>query len=225
MVFNAGCREKDLTHFNDQLKHFDGDAKMIPHDDRSLIALQGPKAHNILQQHVSNNLSKIYFGNFVMGANIAGVNECWMMRTGCAALLNHAARSHDAAIEISILPPHECMVSTPLQSPCTCTFAAYRSRLPRGRIRLPASMCSASVRCHHRYTGEDGFELSIPADSVEKVARALCESGEAKLAGLGARDALRLEAGLCLYGAPPLPPSAALCAGVSCCTRNVVCAR
>lgn len=86
MVFNAACRDKDTEHFNDQLKHFDGDAKMIPHDERSLIALQGPKAHEVLQQHVSNDLSKIYFGHFVQGVNIAGAGDCWMMRTGCASL-------------------------------------------------------------------------------------------------------------------------------------------
>lgn len=52
------------------------------------------------------------------------------------------------------------------------------------------------------YTGEDGFEISIPADKATQVAEALLESkvGNVKLAGLGARDSLRLEAGLCLYG-------------------------
>lgn len=50
------------------------------------------------------------------------------------------------------------------------------------------------------YTGEDGFEISVPADAVEPLARALIKRREVKLAGLGARDTLRLEAGLCLYG-------------------------
>ena len=50
------------------------------------------------------------------------------------------------------------------------------------------------------YTGEDGFEISIPASEAERVADLLCEMAEVKPIGLGARDSLRLEAGLPLYG-------------------------
>ncbi|MBC2668676.1 glycine cleavage system aminomethyltransferase GcvT [Novosphingobium piscinae] len=50
------------------------------------------------------------------------------------------------------------------------------------------------------YTGEDGFEISIPAEAAAAVAAALCGESEVKPIGLGARDSLRLEAGLPLYG-------------------------
>ena len=50
------------------------------------------------------------------------------------------------------------------------------------------------------YSGEDGFEISVAAGQAEALARALLEQPEVKPAGLGARDTLRLEAGLCLYG-------------------------
>jgi glycine cleavage system T protein (aminomethyltransferase) len=50
------------------------------------------------------------------------------------------------------------------------------------------------------YTGEDGFELSVPAPQAERLARLLLSQPEVEAAGLGARDSLRLEAGLCLYG-------------------------
>ncbi len=50
------------------------------------------------------------------------------------------------------------------------------------------------------YTGEDGFEISVPADAAVALAKALLAQPEVKPAGLGARDTLRLEAGLCLYG-------------------------
>jgi aminomethyltransferase len=50
------------------------------------------------------------------------------------------------------------------------------------------------------YTGEDGFEISVPADEAEALAIALCNQPEVKPIGLGARDSLRLEAGLPLYG-------------------------
>jgi aminomethyltransferase len=50
------------------------------------------------------------------------------------------------------------------------------------------------------YTGEDGFEISLDAADAERVARALLSEHEVLPIGLGARDSLRLEAGLCLYG-------------------------
>ncbi len=50
------------------------------------------------------------------------------------------------------------------------------------------------------YTGEDGFEISVRGSDVQALAEALLAHPEVALAGLGARDALRLEAGLCLYG-------------------------
>jgi len=50
------------------------------------------------------------------------------------------------------------------------------------------------------YTGEDGFEISVPAGQAERLARTLLANSDVRPIGLGARDSLRLEAGLCLYG-------------------------
>ncbi len=50
------------------------------------------------------------------------------------------------------------------------------------------------------YTGEDGFEISVPAKDVERLATTLLADPAVLPVGLGARDSLRLEAGLCLYG-------------------------
>ena len=50
------------------------------------------------------------------------------------------------------------------------------------------------------YTGEDGYEISVPADKADAFARALLAHDDVEPIGLGARDSLRLEAGLCLYG-------------------------
>ncbi len=63
--------------------------------------------------------------------------------------------------------------------------------------------CSTASTVHvsrSGYTGEDGFEISVKAKRLEQVADALLAEPEVKPIGLGARDSLRLEAGLCLYG-------------------------
>lgn len=59
------------------------------------------------------------------------------------------------------------------------------------------------IACHvtrSGYTGEDGYEISIPVGNIEAIAQALCDHSDVMPVGLGARDTLRLEAGLCLYG-------------------------
>jgi aminomethyltransferase len=134
LVLNAGCRDKDTAHINKHLEQFKGEGgkvDFIQHDDRSLLALQGPASHEVLQGLVKGlDLNKFYFSNFAR-VDVAGV-PCWVTRTG--------------------------------------------------------------------YTGEDGFEISAPLDGTMKLTQALLEHQRVKLAGLGARDSLRLEAGLCLYG-------------------------
>jgi aminomethyltransferase len=66
-----------------------------------------------------------------------------------------------------------------------------------------ASFDLAGANCYvtrSGYTGEDGFEISVSGEQAEGLARVLLGQPEVKPAGLGARDTLRLEAGLCLYG-------------------------
>lgn len=91
-----------------------------------------------------------------------------------------------------------------LQGPAAVSALA---RLAPGVAKMPF-MASAEVvvdRIPCRvsrsgYTGEDGFEISLPADAAEDLARRLMGQPEVAPIGLGARDSLRLEAGLCLYG-------------------------
>jgi aminomethyltransferase len=66
-----------------------------------------------------------------------------------------------------------------------------------GEISINGVPCIAS---RSGYTGEDGFEISMSAGDAERIARLLLKAPEVKPVGLGARDSLRLEAGLCLHG-------------------------
>ncbi len=91
-----------------------------------------------------------------------------------------------------------------LQGPAA---AAALARHAPGCARLSfmaaAAMPVAGVACwvsRSGYTGEDGFEISAPEGAAEALARRLIGEPEVEPAGLGARDSLRLEAGLCLYG-------------------------
>lgn len=64
------------------------------------------------------------------------------------------------------------------------------------------------------YTGEDGFEISLPASAAEEIATLLCGEPEVKPIGLGARDSLRMEAGLPLYGHDLSPETSPVEAGL-----------
>lgn len=65
------------------------------------------------------------------------------------------------------------------------------------RVELAGAQCYVS---RSGYTGEDGYEISVPSDRAEALARMLLADPAVEPIGLGARDSLRLEAGLCLYG-------------------------
>jgi aminomethyltransferase len=76
-------------------------------------------------------------------------------------------------------------------------FAASLKFMQRGEAELDGIGCAIS---RSGYTGEDGFEISVGVHDAERLARLLLEEDEVAPVGLGARDTLRLEAGLCLYG-------------------------
>jgi aminomethyltransferase len=65
------------------------------------------------------------------------------------------------------------------------------------------------------YTGEDGFEISVPNDRAQALSAALLAFDEVEWIGLGARDSLRLEAGLCLYGHDLNPDTTPICANLN----------
>ena len=136
LVVNAGRADHDIAHLRANLgganlddANLDDDVTMQVRDDRALLALQGPKAPQVLCR-LGVDLDGFFFmqiGHFT----IDGV-DCIITRSG--------------------------------------------------------------------YTGEDGFEISMPSDKAVQLAELLCADEAVSLAGLGARDTLRLEAGLPLWG-------------------------
>jgi aminomethyltransferase len=91
-----------------------------------------------------------------------------------------------------------------LQGPAAKDVLAKLSDFAGGlKFMSAASGKVGGLDCHvsrSGYTGEDGFEISVAASKVEKLARLLLAQEGVQPVGLGARDSLRLEAGLCLYG-------------------------
>ena len=126
LVVNASRKEVDYAWL---AQHLPEDVKLTRSEDRSLLALQGPKAEAVLTRYCPQ-----------------------------AATLSF-------------------MASTPAR------FDGIDFHLARSG-----------------YTGEDGYELSVPTDHVLAVYDRLLSDPDVKPIGLGARDSLRLEAGLCLYG-------------------------
>ncbi len=126
LVVNAACKDKDYAAIAD---HFGDRVSIERKDDRALLALQGPKAADVLARFDPD----------------------------CAAM----------------------------------PFMSLRSAVIDG-AEVVVSRCG--------YTGEDGFEISVAADKAEALAERLLSETEVEAIGLGARDSLRLESGLCLYG-------------------------
>jgi aminomethyltransferase len=123
-------------------------------------------------------------------------------------VVNAACREQDLAHLRRGLPAHRVepvergllALQGPLAAPVMarlCPAACEMVFMQHGRFEIEGTPVWIS---RAGYTGEDGFEISVPADRTEALARRLLAEDEVEAIGLGARDSLRLEAGLCLYG-------------------------
>jgi aminomethyltransferase len=125
-------------------------------------------------------------------------------------VVNAACKAEDEAhlrahlADACIIEPHPQRALMALQGPkaeavlaTLCAEAALMRFMDAGPHRVQGIDCFVS---RSGYTGEDGFEISAPADDAERLATALLNHESVLPIGLGARDSLRLEAGLCLYG-------------------------
>ncbi|MGY5612617.1 glycine cleavage system aminomethyltransferase GcvT [Vibrio brasiliensis] len=126
VVVNAACKQQDIDHLE---AHLPSGVELEVIDDRALLALQGPKAVDVLKRFNPQVADMLFMD--VKTLEILGV-ECIVSRSG--------------------------------------------------------------------YTGEDGYEISVPNTHAQELAQKLTNEEEVEWIGLGARDSLRLECGLCLYG-------------------------
>ncbi|HYM03798.1 MAG TPA: glycine cleavage system aminomethyltransferase GcvT [Stellaceae bacterium] len=180
------------------------------------VRLSGADAAAALETLVPGDVAALGRGRmrYTLLTNDAGgiLDDLMVTNAGDALLLivNAARKAEDIAHlrghlgRRAALTPLEDRALLALQGPAS---AAVLERLAPG-IGDMAFMSGASVdlageacfATRSGYTGEDGFEISVPASGAAALARRLLAEPEVLPIGLGARDSLRLEAGLCLYG-------------------------
>jgi len=125
-------------------------------------------------------------------------------------VVNASRKAEDFARIAAALPAGVTLKPLPdrallaLQGPgAAAAIAPLAPALAAMKFMDVAEVTIAGVPCfvsRSGYTGEDGYEISVPADAAEAFARTLLALPGVAPVGLGARDSLRLEAGLCLYG-------------------------
>ena len=125
-------------------------------------------------------------------------------------VLNAACKESDIVHLRTLLEPDisieviENRALIALQGPASeAVLSEFNSQIKAMNFMDVETLSIAGAECwvsRSGYTGEDGFEISIPASAAESVTKSILSKEEVELIGLGARDSLRLEAGLCLYG-------------------------
>ena len=125
-------------------------------------------------------------------------------------VVNAACKEADAAhlrkhlSDVCVIEPLPDRALIALQGPrAESALAAFCADAPLMRFMDAGPHEVDGIDCfvsRSGYTGEDGFEISVPAERAERLANKLLENADVLPIGLGARDSLRLEAGLCLYG-------------------------
>ncbi len=184
------------------------------------IRLQGKQAVSLLESLIPSKISDLKQGQqkySILSNDRGGIlDDIMVTNMGDHLLLvvNAACKHEDVEYLQSMMRDmsnEDCQLEflqdralMALQGPAAASvleeFSAETSRLhfmQGGVFNIQDIPCVIN-RCG--YTGEDGFEVSIPAGRAEDLARLLLKNDKVRMIGLGARDTLRLEAGLCLYG-------------------------
>ena len=125
-----------------------------------------------------------------------------VVNAGCKEQdLTHLKQHLEGRCEVESLFDSRALLA--LQGPLAADVGRMAPEVKGMTFMQFASVRLLGVDCYvsrSGYTGEDGYEISVPLAQATTLARALLAEPEVKAIGLGARDALRLEAGLCLYG-------------------------
>jgi aminomethyltransferase len=206
--YSAGILREHL-HTREKASLFD-----VSHMGQAAIRGNDPVA--ALETLVPGDLAALIDGQmrYTMFTNHQGgiLDDLMVTRRGdhLFLIVNAACKDQDYALMeaglpagniIEIIESHALLA---LQGPMA---AAVLGRLAPA-VRLMDFMTSESIsiggtHCiisRSGYSGEDGYEISLPAKGADRLARLLLDDPNVRVAGLGARDSLRLEAGLCLYG-------------------------
>jgi aminomethyltransferase len=180
------------------------------------IRLIGPDAGKALESLVPMDVVDLAVGKqryaFFTNSNGGILDDLMITRreTDLLLIVNASCKAADINHLITnighrctILPlPERALLA--LQGPqAVQALARLNSSAAELKFMTGSTMTLAGTDCfvtRSGYTGEDGFEISVPAEQADALARSLLALDEVKPAGLGARDTLRLEAGLCLYG-------------------------
>ncbi|MDF2643921.1 MAG: gcvT2 [Pseudomonas sp.] len=182
------------------------------------IRLSGPEAAAALETLVPVDIIDLPVGmqRYAMFTNETGgiLDDLMVANLGNDQLMlvvNAACKDQDLAHlrkhlagHCQIEPLFEERALLALQGPAAVTVLSRLAPEVASMIFMQfASVRLLDVDCYvsrSGYTGEDGYEISVPAEHAEALARRLLAEPEVAAIGLGARDSLRLEAGLCLYG-------------------------
>lgn len=178
------------------------------------VRVTGPNVHLALEHALPIDFSDWPVGKqrYTLLCNERGGIEDDLMVTRLAdevrLVVNAATKEKDVALLQGLCPSlqferlDQALIA--LQGPLAeKTLAALAPEVAELAFMSTVACSIASAEClvsRSGYTGEDGYEISVPAEDAERLARALLAGREVKPVGLGARDTLRLEAGLHLYG-------------------------
>lgn len=137
----------------------------------------------------------------LMVANL-GDHLFLVVNAACKAQdIAHLTAHLPAGVELEVLEDRALLA---LQGPkAAMILAQWQPAVEQMRFMDIQNLSINGIECivsRSGYTGEDGFEISVPADQAVVFAQALAEHPDVEWIGLGARDSLRLECGLCLYG-------------------------
>ena len=197
-------------------KHTRAAASLFDVSHMGQLSITGANAAPALESLIPADVIGLPAGHQRYGLllNSAGgiIDDLMMFNRGedLFVIVNGACKVNDIAYmqehigkqcRIEYLESHALLA---LQGPQAVTAIQHLSPRPIELVFMTGGWYELDgIRCHitrSGYTGEDGFEISVPAAQAEQLARALLKQPEVMPAGLGARNSLRLEAGLCLYG-------------------------